>query len=109
MSTQNRFLDEIAKMMTNAAGAARGVQQEIGTIARGQAERLLSQMDLVQRDQFEAVKAMAAKAREENAALSKRLAALEARVAQLTLAAADEPAPAPNRPVRRARSPRAAK
>ena len=80
MQTSNRFLDEIAKMATNAAGAARGLQQEVEAIVRGQAERLLGQMDLVNRDAFEAVKAMAARAREENEALKARIDALEAQV-----------------------------
>lgn len=83
MQTSNRLLDELAKMATNAAGAARGLQQEVEALMRGQAERLLSQMDLVNRDAFEAVKAMAAKAREENEALAVRVAALEAEVAAL--------------------------
>ncbi|MBL9010391.1 MAG: accessory factor UbiK family protein [Alphaproteobacteria bacterium] len=83
MQTSNRFLDEIAKMATNAAGAARGLQQEVEAIVRGQAERLLGQMDLVNRDAFEAVKAMAVKAREENEALAGRIAALEAELAAL--------------------------
>ena len=83
MQTSNRFLDEIAKMATNAAGAARGLQQEVEAIVRGQAERLLGQMDLVNRDAFEAVKAMAVKAREENEALAARIAALEAELAAL--------------------------
>ncbi len=83
MQTPNRFIDELAKMATNAAGAARGLQQEVEAIMRGQAERLLGNMDLVQRDAFEAVKAMAAKAREENAALAARIEALEAEIAAL--------------------------
>ena len=83
MQSSNRFMDELAKMATNAAGAARGLQQEVEAIMRGQAERLLGGMDLVQRDAFEAVKAMAAKAREENEALAARVAALEAEVAAL--------------------------
>ena len=83
MQTSTRFLDEIAKMATNAAGAARGLQQEVEAIVRGQAERLLGQMDLVNRDAFEAVKAMAVKAREENEALAARIAALEAELAAL--------------------------
>lgn len=83
MQSSNRFIDELAKMATNAAGAARGLQQEVEAIVRGQAERLLGQMDLVQRDSFEAVKAMAAKAREENIALAARIAALEAEIAAL--------------------------
>ncbi len=76
-------MDELAKMATNAAGAARGLQQEVEAIMRGQAERLLGQMDLVNRDAFEAVKAMAAKARDENEALAARVSALEAEVAAL--------------------------
>jgi len=84
MQSSNRFIDELAKMATNAAGAARGLQQEVEAIVRGQAERLLGNMDLVQRDAFEAVKAMAAKAREENAALQARIEALEAKLTELT-------------------------
>lgn len=83
MQNSNRFIDELAKMATNAAGAARGLQQEVEAIMRGQAERLLGQMDLVQRDAFEAVKAVAVKAREENAALSARIEKLEADIAAL--------------------------
>lgn len=83
MQNSNRFIDELAKMATNAAGAARGLQQEVEAIMRGQAERLLGQMDLVQRDAFEAVKAMAAKAREENAALTARIEKLESEIARL--------------------------
>ncbi|MFT3811305.1 MAG: accessory factor UbiK family protein [Micropepsaceae bacterium] len=83
MQSSNRFLDELAKMATNAAGAARGLQQEVEAIVRGQAERLLGNMDLVQRDAFEAVKAMAAKAREENAALAARIEALEAEIGRM--------------------------
>ena len=83
MQNSNRFIDELAKMATNAAGAARGLQQEVEAIMRGQAERLLGQMDLVQRDAFEAVKAMAAKARDENAALTARIEKLEAEIARL--------------------------
>ena len=84
MQNSNRFIDELAKMATTAAGAARGLQQEVEAIVRGQAERLLGGMDLVQRDAFEAVKAMAAKAREENAALAARIEALETKLAELT-------------------------
>ena len=79
-TTQTRFLDELAKLMTNAAGAAQGVRREVDTLVQSQMERILNNMDLVKRDEFEAVKAMAAKAREENEALSARIAALEARL-----------------------------
>ena len=79
-TTQTRFFDELAKLMTNAAGAAQGVRREVDTLVQSQMERVLNNMDLVKRDEFEAVKAMAAKAREENEALSARIAALEARL-----------------------------
>jgi BMFP domain-containing protein YqiC len=74
----NRILDEFAKMMTDAAGAAQGVRREVETAFRAQAERILNSMDVVQREEFEAVREMAVKAREENARLAARLDALEA-------------------------------
>ena len=80
--TNNRFLDEFAKLMTDAAGAAQGVRREVETLVKSQGERVLRDMDLVNREEFEAVKAMAAKAREENDVLSARLAALEALIAK---------------------------
>jgi BMFP domain-containing protein YqiC len=76
----NRVLDEFARLMTDAAGAAQGVRREVETAFRAQGERLINQMDLVQREEFEAVRDMAAKARLENEALKKRLAELEARL-----------------------------
>jgi BMFP domain-containing protein YqiC len=79
--TNNRLLDEIAKLMTDAAGAAQGVRREVETVMRAQGEKLLQGMDVVSREEFEAVKAMAVKAREENEALAARIAALEARLA----------------------------
>ena len=79
-TTQTRFFDELAKLMTNAAGAAQGLRREVDTLVHSQMERVLNNMELVKRDEFEAVKAMAAKAREENEALSARIAALEARL-----------------------------
>jgi BMFP domain-containing protein YqiC len=80
----NRILDEFAKLMTDAAGAAQGVRRVVETSFRAQAERILNSLDVVQREEFEAVRDMAAKAREENARLSSRIDALEARLAQLT-------------------------
>jgi len=77
----NRMLDEFARVMTDAAGAAQGVRREMEAVFRAQGERLLNQMDLVQREEFEAVRDMAVKARTENEALKKRLADLEARMA----------------------------
>jgi len=76
-SGSNRLLDELAKVMTDAAGAAQGVRREMETAMRSQLERLLNSMDLVKREEFEAVRDMAIKAREENDALSKRLDDLE--------------------------------
>jgi BMFP domain-containing protein YqiC len=80
--TTNRFLDEIAKLMTDAAGAADGVRREIAAVVRAQSERILHEMDVVQREEFEAVKAMAEKARAENERLEARIAQLEAALAQ---------------------------
>jgi BMFP domain-containing protein YqiC len=81
--TNNRFLDEFAKLMTDAAGAAQGVRREVETIVKAQGERILSSMDVVQREEFEAVKDMAVKAREENERLSARVTALEGEIAAL--------------------------
>jgi BMFP domain-containing protein YqiC len=81
--TSNRFLDELAKLMTDAAGAAQGMRRDFETLMRSQGERILRDMDVVQREEFEAVKEMAAKAREENEQLAARVAALEAEVAAL--------------------------
>ncbi len=77
--SSNRLLDELAKMMTDAAGAAQGVRREVETIVRGQLDRVLAEMDVVRREEFEAVREMAEKARVENEALAKRIAALEGR------------------------------
>jgi BMFP domain-containing protein YqiC len=78
----NRILDEFAKLLTDAAGAAQGVRREVETAFRGQAEKLLNSMELVQREEFEAVRDMAVKARAENRKLAARLEALEARLAE---------------------------
>jgi len=76
--TTGRFFDELGKLLTDAAGAADGVRKEVESVVRAQAERVLRDLDVVQREEFEAVKAMAQKAREENALLKERIAALEA-------------------------------
>ncbi|MCT4654677.1 MAG: accessory factor UbiK family protein [Cohaesibacter sp.] len=73
----NRLFDEFAKLMSDAAGVAQGVRGEAETMFRAQLERFIGDMDLVTRDEFEAVKAMAATARDENEALKARLDALE--------------------------------
>ncbi|MEL6622698.1 MAG: accessory factor UbiK family protein [Pseudomonadota bacterium] len=75
--TSGRVFDEVAKLMTNAAGAAQGMRDEVETIVRGQADRFMADMDVVRREEFEAVRAMAQKAREENEALLTRIAVLE--------------------------------
>ncbi len=74
----NRIFDDFAKLMTDAAGAAQGVRKEMETALRAQAERVLNSMDVVQREEFEAVREMAVKAREENEKLIARIEALEA-------------------------------
>mgnify|MGYP006170930493 CR=1 FL=1 len=65
-TTSSKFFDELAKLMSNAAGAAQGVRKEFDSMVRTQLERAMAGMDVVQREEFEAVKQMAAKAREEN-------------------------------------------
>jgi BMFP domain-containing protein YqiC len=82
MTTQgpNRMMDEFARMMTDAAGAAQGVRREMETMFRTQGERFVNQMDLVKREEFEVVREMATRARVENEALKKRIAELEARL-----------------------------
>jgi BMFP domain-containing protein YqiC len=78
VQTTNRFFDEVARLMNDAAGVAQGVRREFETLFKTQAERWLRDLDLVKRDDFEAVKDMARIAREENEALKVRVAALEA-------------------------------
>jgi len=83
----NRFLDEFAKLMTDAAGLAQGVQKEAETAFRAQGERVMAKMDLVQREDFDVVRDMASRARLENEELKELLSALEARIASLEKAA----------------------
>jgi len=78
--TTGRFFDELGKLITDAAGAAQGVRKEVESVVRAQAETILRELDVVQREEFEAVKAMAQKAREENEVLKERIAALEAAI-----------------------------
>jgi BMFP domain-containing protein YqiC len=77
--TSNRFFDEVARLMNDAAGVAQGVRREFDTLMRSQAERILRELDLVKREEFDAVKEMARIAREENEALKARIEALEAK------------------------------
>ena len=80
VQTTNRFFDEIARLMNDATGVAQGVRREVETLFRHQAERMLRDLDVVRREEFDAVKEMARLAREENEQLKARLAELEAKV-----------------------------
>ncbi len=80
--TSNRLFDEMARLMNDAAGVAQGVRREFDTLFRAQAERILRELEVVQREEFEAVKEMARLAREENEALKARVEALEGRLAE---------------------------
>ncbi len=81
MQSDNRLFDDAAKLAGGAIGTLAGLRREIEALARQQVERLLARMDLVTRDEFEAVKEMASKARAEQEDLTDRLAALEAKAA----------------------------
>lgn len=80
--TTNKLFDDFAKLMTDAAGAAEGVRRETETLIRAQAEKFLRDMNVVTREDFEAVREMAQKARQENEALATRISALEAELAK---------------------------
>ena len=81
MQTRDKFFDDISQLMTNAAGMAQGVKTEAETAMKGWMERWLAGADLVTREEFDAVRKMAVKAREENESLAARIAELEARLA----------------------------
>jgi BMFP domain-containing protein YqiC len=78
--TSGRLFDDLSRLITDAAGVAEGARREVETVVKAQFERLLAGMDVVSREEFEAVKEMAAKARGENEALAARIAALEAKL-----------------------------
>ncbi|MFK7754508.1 MAG: accessory factor UbiK family protein [Sedimentitalea sp.] len=80
MQTRNKILDDISQLMTNAMGVAQGARDEAETAMKGLVDRWLADRDFVTREEFDAVRAMAQKAREENAVLEARLAALEAKL-----------------------------
>jgi BMFP domain-containing protein YqiC len=80
MQTDNRFLDGMAKFLTNAAGAAQAFKSEMEVMVKARIEKMISDLDFVPRDEFDAVKAMAQKARTENEKLAARVAELEARL-----------------------------
>jgi len=101
--TTNRFFDDVAKLVTDAAGVAQGLGREVETVVRARMETFLADMDLVKREEFEVVRDMAAAARAENEVLKTRLDALEARLVKLeggksdlaeTLVAGDPSGPA---------------
>lgn len=92
MQTENKLLDDLAKVASGAAGAAFGVRDEMRTRLRQEFERVVASLDLVTREEFEAVRAMAARARDEQESLHTRIETLEARLAGLETAAAPTPA-----------------
>ena len=79
MQTRNKILDDLSHLVTNAMGVAQGARDEAETAFKGMVDRWLADRDFVTREEFDAVRAMAQKAREENEALKARLDALEAR------------------------------
>ena len=102
MQSENPFLDQVAKFVTNAAGAAKGVRDEIATLVRSQGERLANDLELVPREEFEAMKAVALKARSEVETLKTRITKLES---ERIATPKTESASARNRPIR-SQSPR---
>ena len=77
MQTRNKFFDDMSQLMTNAMGVAQGAKTEAETAMKSFVDRWMADRDFVTREEFDAVRAMAVKAREENAALEARIAALE--------------------------------
>lgn len=80
MQTRSKFFDDMSQLMTNAMGVAQGAKTEAETVMKGFIDRWMADRDFVTREEFDAVRAMAQKAREENAALEARIAALEAKL-----------------------------
>ncbi len=78
--TRGQFFDDVSRLVTDVAGLADSARREVETLARAQLERLMANMNLVSREEFEAVREMAARARDENDKLSARIAALEAKL-----------------------------
>jgi BMFP domain-containing protein YqiC len=101
MQSDNRLLDDLARVATGALGALTGVRSEVEGRIREQFERILARMDLVTREEFEAVKEMASKARAEQEELVRKLAELEARLGPGASAGIVAAEPAVSRPVRR--------
>ena len=82
VTTNSKFFDELAKLMGNAASAAQGVRKEVDTLVQNQVERVLNNLNVVKREEFDVVKEMAEKARTENDALAQRIAVLESQIAK---------------------------
>jgi len=80
--TRGRIFDDLSRLMTDAAGLAEGARREVDTLVRSQLERVMSGMDIVSREEFEAVREMAARARAQNEKLEARIAELESRLAK---------------------------
>lgn len=80
-ATSSRFFDELAKLMTKGAGAAQGVRKEVDTLVQSQVERVMNNLNVVKREEFDVVRDMAEKARLENERLAQRIAELESRLA----------------------------
>jgi len=97
MQSENPFLDQVAKFVTNAAGAAKGVRDEIATLVKSQGERFVNDMELVPREEFEAMKAVALKARSEIETLKARIVKLES---ERSTTPAKESVKRRNRPIR---------
>jgi BMFP domain-containing protein YqiC len=79
-TTSSRFFDELAKLMTNATGAAQGLRKEVDAMVQSQVERVLNNLELVKREDLDVVRDMAQKAREENDRLAARLAEVESKL-----------------------------
>ncbi|HLZ68135.1 MAG TPA: accessory factor UbiK family protein [Aliidongia sp.] len=90
MQTDNRLLDDLSRVATGAFSALTGVREEVESRMREQFEKVLARMDMVTREEFDAVQAMASRARAEQEALALRIAALESQLAELTATAADK-------------------
>jgi BMFP domain-containing protein YqiC len=86
MQTRNKIMDDISQLMTNAMGVAQGAREEAETAMKSMMDRWLADRDLVTREEFDAVRAMAQKAREENEVLASRLDALEGKKSKSTKA-----------------------
>jgi BMFP domain-containing protein YqiC len=98
MQTDHRVLDSLARIFTNAAGAAQAFTAEVETMVKTRLERLVADLDFVPREEFSAVKAMAARARAENEKLAARITTLEAKLAAKSAPAKQRPAiPRPRR------------